>query len=188
MSAESSLLNEHRGNARAPSPTTTVSTRTVRSTTGMRPRMVRPCLLFLLLFLERLQIGSWTKAASSTQTYLVVSSHSFSPRRMAARASPLLATSTTGQSQQLVSKPSIYTQLVRSAFADGAHFTLMFFSDDSRYTVKTGRWAGVVTAFITMSDVRDEIDWEFPGANTTQGQSNYFWQGLIRMSTSPHYL
>lgn len=46
--------------------------------------------------------------------------------------------------------------------------------------VKTGRWAGVVTAFITMSDIKDEIDWEFPGAKTTQGQSNYFWQGVIR--------
>lgn len=27
-------------------------------------------------------------------------------------------------------------------------------------TVKTGRWAGVVTAFITMSNIKDEIDWE----------------------------
>jgi beta-glucanase (GH16 family) len=26
--------------------------------------------------------------------------------------------------------------------------------------MKTGKWAGVVTAFITMSDVKDEIDWE----------------------------
>lgn len=45
--------------------------------------------------------------------------------------------------------------------------------------LKTGRWGGVVTAFITMSDVKDEIDWEFPGANTTAGQSNFFWQGVI---------
>ena len=33
-----------------------------------------------------------------------------------------------------------------------------------------------------MSDIKDEIDWEFPGAATSQGQSNYFWQGVIRMS------
>ena len=45
-----------------------------------------------------------------------------------------------------------------------------------------------------MSDIRDEIDWEFPGSNTTQGQTNYFWQGYIRSSFSPllditsHYL
>lgn len=48
------------------------------------------------------------------------------------------------------------------------------------FLVKTGRWAGVVTAFITMSDVKDEIDWEFPGNDTTHGQSNLFWQGNIR--------
>lgn len=46
--------------------------------------------------------------------------------------------------------------------------------------VKTGRWAGVVTAFITMSSIKDEIDWEFPGNQTTTGQTNYFWQGVIR--------
>lgn len=46
--------------------------------------------------------------------------------------------------------------------------------------VKTGRWGGVVTAFITMSSVKDEIDWEWPGSQTTQAQTNYFWQGFIR--------
>jgi beta-glucanase (GH16 family) len=50
--------------------------------------------------------------------------------------------------------------------------------------IKTGRWAGVVTAFITMSNIRDEIDWEFPGNNTTQGQTNYFWQGVIPTTTN----
>ena len=45
--------------------------------------------------------------------------------------------------------------------------------------MKSGRWGGVVTAFITMSDIRDEIDWEFPGNKTTEGQTNYFWQGVV---------
>ncbi|KAF8137604.1 glycoside hydrolase family 16 protein [Boletus edulis] len=45
--------------------------------------------------------------------------------------------------------------------------------------LKTGRWAGVVTAFITMSSIKDELDWEFPGNNTSQGQTNYFWEGVI---------
>ena len=49
------------------------------------------------------------------------------------------------------------------------------------FPVKTGRWGGVVTAFITMSPIKDEIDWEWPGAKTTEAQSNYFWQGLIRV-------
>ncbi|KAJ3562075.1 hypothetical protein NP233_g9803 [Leucocoprinus birnbaumii] len=51
-------------------------------------------------------------------------------------------------------------------------------------TLKTGRWGGVVTAFITMSDIKDEIDWEFPGDATTQAQSNYFWQGVIPSTTN----
>lgn len=46
--------------------------------------------------------------------------------------------------------------------------------------VKTGHWDGVVTAFITMSDIKDEIDWEFPGNRPTEGQSNFFWQGVVR--------
>ncbi|KAJ2933066.1 hypothetical protein H1R20_g4047, partial [Candolleomyces eurysporus] len=45
--------------------------------------------------------------------------------------------------------------------------------------LKTSRWNGVITAFITMSDIKDEIDWEFAGSATTEGQSNYFWQGFI---------
>jgi len=46
-------------------------------------------------------------------------------------------------------------------------------------TVKTGMWNGVVTAFITMSNVRDEIDWEWPGNHVTQAQSNFFFLGQV---------
>jgi beta-glucanase (GH16 family) len=45
--------------------------------------------------------------------------------------------------------------------------------------LKSGRWGGVVVAAITMSSIKDEVDWEFPGNTTTQTQSNYFWQGYI---------
>ncbi|KAF9010223.1 glycoside hydrolase family 16 protein [Cyathus striatus] len=45
--------------------------------------------------------------------------------------------------------------------------------------LKTGRWGGVITAFITMSDIKDEIDWEFPGSATSEAQTNYFWKGVI---------
>ncbi|KAL0573628.1 putative glycosidase CRH2 [Marasmius crinis-equi] len=51
-------------------------------------------------------------------------------------------------------------------------------------TVKTGRWGGVVTAFITMSNIKDEIDWEFPGTTTTEAQTNYFWQGHVPNKTA----
>ena len=53
--------------------------------------------------------------------------------------------------------------------------------------MKTARSAGIVTAFITMSDVKDEIDWEFPGVKTTEGQSNFFWQGNVPEKSNGGY-
>ncbi|KAJ9077184.1 putative glycosidase CRH2 [Entomophthora muscae] len=43
--------------------------------------------------------------------------------------------------------------------------------------MKTSRGAGVVSSFITMSDVKDEIDFEWVGKNTTAFQSNWFQEG-----------
>ncbi|KAL5598697.1 hypothetical protein BROUX41_003390 [Berkeleyomyces rouxiae] len=43
---------------------------------------------------------------------------------------------------------------------------------------KTSRGAGVVTAFILMSDVKDEIDYEFIGADLSTAQTNYYFQGI----------
>lgn len=45
-------------------------------------------------------------------------------------------------------------------------------------TMTTSQGQGVVTAFILMSDVKDEIDFEFVGVDLTQAQSNYYWQGV----------
>ncbi|KAK3954534.1 concanavalin A-like lectin/glucanase domain-containing protein [Pseudoneurospora amorphoporcata] len=44
--------------------------------------------------------------------------------------------------------------------------------------LKTSRGAGVVTAFILMSDVKDEIDYEFVGTELTTAQTNYYFQGI----------
>jgi beta-glucanase (GH16 family) len=46
-------------------------------------------------------------------------------------------------------------------------------------TFKTSRDAGVITAFILLSDVKDEIDYEFVGANLTTAQTNYYYQGIL---------
>lgn len=46
-------------------------------------------------------------------------------------------------------------------------------------TLKTSRTAGVVTAFILLSDVKDEIDFEFVGTDLNHAQSNYYWQGVL---------
>jgi beta-glucanase (GH16 family) len=45
-------------------------------------------------------------------------------------------------------------------------------------TFKTSRGVGVVTAFILLSDVKDEIDYEFVGADLESAQSNYYFQGI----------
>ncbi|KAI9672316.1 MAG: hypothetical protein M1817_003338 [Caeruleum heppii] len=45
-------------------------------------------------------------------------------------------------------------------------------------TMKTSRARGVVTAFILLSDVKDEIDYEFVGTDLETAQSNYYFQGI----------
>lgn len=45
-------------------------------------------------------------------------------------------------------------------------------------TLTTSQGAGVVTAFIMMSDVKDEIDFEFVGVDLESAQSNYYFQGI----------
>jgi len=46
----------------------------------------------------------------------------------------------------------------------------------SKMTTSQGK--GVVTAFIMMSDVRDEIDFEWIGVDTQNSQSNFYSQGV----------
>lgn len=52
----------------------------------------------------------------------------------------------------------------------------------TKMTASKGR--GVVTAFIMMSDVKDEIDFEFVGLDTSAVQSNYYWQGTLNYTNS----
>ncbi|KOS20964.1 putative glycosidase [Escovopsis weberi] len=46
-------------------------------------------------------------------------------------------------------------------------------------TMKTSHGAGVVSAFILLSDVKDEIDFEFVGVDLATAQTNYYWQGVL---------
>lgn len=45
-------------------------------------------------------------------------------------------------------------------------------------TFSTSAGAGVVTAFILLSDVKDEIDFEFVGVELTSAQTNFYNQGV----------
>jgi len=77
----------------------------------------------------------------------------------------------------------IYDNNVLLTMADGTVGTLLASSTYMWYgnvqaTFKTSRGAGVVTAFILLSDVKDEIDYEFVGAALDTAQSNYYFQGI----------
>lgn len=50
--------------------------------------------------------------------------------------------------------------------------------------MKTSRGAGVVTAFILLSNVKDEIDYEWVGNNLTNSQTNYYFQGILDYTQS----
>ena len=51
-------------------------------------------------------------------------------------------------------------------------------------TLRSSAGAGVVTAFIMMSDVKDEIDFEFVGTDLQHVQSNFYWQGTENYTNS----
>ncbi|KAJ3367807.1 hypothetical protein GGF31_007054 [Allomyces arbusculus] len=58
--------------------------------------------------------------------------------------------------------------------------------------IKTASGPGVVSSFITKTDISDkvgdEIDWEFIGANATEVQTNSYWNGNIDYTRGKQYL
>lgn len=57
--------------------------------------------------------------------------------------------------------------------------TVYMWYGNVKATLKTSRGAGVVTAFILLSDVKDEIDFEFIGVDLETAQTNYYWQAVL---------
>jgi len=51
-------------------------------------------------------------------------------------------------------------------------------------TLSTSQGQGVVTAFIMMSDVKDEIDFEFIGTDINNAQSNWYSQGVTNCESA----
>lgn len=51
-------------------------------------------------------------------------------------------------------------------------------------TLKLSHDAGVITAFITFSDVQDEIDFEFLGYDLVQPQSNFYYHGVTNYTNA----
>ncbi|ORY79795.1 concanavalin A-like lectin/glucanase domain-containing protein [Leucosporidium creatinivorum] len=57
--------------------------------------------------------------------------------------------------------------------------TRAFLYGNVQASIKMVGQVGVVTAFITMSGVKDEIDWESTGSDTDEAQTNYYWEGDV---------
>jgi len=80
-------------------------------------------------------------------------------------------------------EPVSYNNNVLLTMAQGTVGTLLASTDYVWYgnvqaTFRTSRSQGVVTAFILLSDVKDEIDYEFVGVELETAQTNYYWQGI----------
>lgn len=79
--------------------------------------------------------------------------------------------------------PVIYDDSVLLTMAPNTVGTLLastvyMWYGNVKATFKTSRGQGVVTAFILLSDVKDEIDYEFVGVDLEHAQSNYYFQGI----------
>jgi len=83
----------------------------------------------------------------------------------------------------------IYNDNVLLTMAEGTVGTLLASSTYMWYgnvkaKLKTSRGAGVVTAFILLSDVKDEIDYEFVGTELSTAQTNFYFQGIPNYENS----
>lgn len=54
-------------------------------------------------------------------------------------------------------------------------------------SLMTSHGDGVVSAFILMSQAKDEIDYEFVGNNVDQAQTNFYWQGMLNYTNSGRF-
>jgi beta-glucanase (GH16 family) len=80
-------------------------------------------------------------------------------------------------------EPIPYNNNVLLTLAQGTSGTLLASTDYVWYgnvkaSFRTSRTQGVVTAFILLSDIKDEIDYEFVGVELNTAQTNYYWQGI----------
>src|SRR5204863_1021675 len=79
--------------------------------------------------------------------------------------------------------PVAYNNSLLLTMAEGMVGTLLASTQYVWYGKTTARFstsagAGVVTAFILLSDVKDEIDFEFVGVDLNHVQTNFYSQGI----------
>jgi len=84
---------------------------------------------------------------------------------------------------QLQGQPLFWDDSMVLTMAEGTSGTLIASTFYVWYgkictNLRTSQGKGVVTAFIMMSDVKDEIDFEFVGVDTNHAQTNWYSQGV----------
>lgn len=75
-------------------------------------------------------------------------------------------------------KDSVLLTMPRKSVGTVLASTAYMWYGNVKATFKTSRGKGVVTAFILLSDVKDEIDYEFVGVDLNTAQTNYYFQGI----------
>jgi len=78
----------------------------------------------------------------------------------------------------LVSNGQLYLTMAKDTVGTVMASTAYVWYGKISVTMKTSRGNGVVTAFIMMSDVKDEIDYEWVGADLKTTQTNFYWNGI----------
>ena len=86
-------------------------------------------------------------------------------------------------------KPAVYGDSLLLTMSEGTVGTLLASTHYVWYgkicaTMRTSQGKGVVTAFIMMSDVKDEIDFEFVGVDIKNAQSNFYSQGVTNCKSA----
>jgi len=82
------------------------------------------------------------------------------------------------QGQALISDGTAWLTMAPDTVGTVLSTTREVFYGKVSAKMRTGRGAGVVTAFILFSGVKDEIDFEWVGTELDAVQTNYYWQGV----------
>jgi beta-glucanase (GH16 family) len=83
-----------------------------------------------------------------------------------------------GQGEPLIYDGNVLLTMPPKSVGTVLATTTYMWYGNVKATLKTSRGAGVVTAFILFSDVKDEIDYEWVGVDLHTAQTNFYFQGI----------
>ncbi|EKJ73329.1 hypothetical protein NXS19_003393 [Fusarium pseudograminearum] len=88
------------------------------------------------------------------------------------------------QGEPVVFKDNVLLTMPKDSVGTLLSSTVYMWYGNVKARFKTSRGAGVITAFILFSDVKDEIDYEFVGTELGDAQTNYYFQGITNYQNS----